>query len=66
MEEQMLIIDSLFHNFYIPPIVFAVVKDEDGHEMRVCVDGKQRLTSIVRFLIGAVRLQLPYGPNVDN
>jgi len=64
----MLIIDSLFHNFYIPPIVFAVVEDEEGHEIRICLDGKQRLTSIVRFLIGSVRFQLPYGSNlnVDN
>jgi uncharacterized protein with ParB-like and HNH nuclease domain len=48
------IIDSLFHNFYIPPVIFAVMQDEDGEEVRVCVDGKQRLTSIVKFLDGHV------------
>ncbi|KAI9456627.1 hypothetical protein F5148DRAFT_984387 [Russula earlei] len=53
--KQMEIIDSLFHNFYIPPVIFAVMQDEDGEEVRVCVDGKQRLTSIVKFLDGHVR-----------
>jgi uncharacterized protein with ParB-like and HNH nuclease domain len=53
----MRIIDSLFHNFYIPPVIFAITQDEDGEEIRICVDGKQRLTSIVRFLNGLVRFQ---------
>ena len=53
--KQMEIIDSLFHNFYVPPVIFAVMRDEDGEEIRVCVDGKQRLTSIVKFLDGHVR-----------
>jgi hypothetical protein len=48
------IIDSLYHNFYIPPIIFALMRDEDGEEIRICVDGKQRLTSIVKFLDGHV------------
>ena len=52
--KQMEIIDSLFHNFYVPPVIFAVMRDEDGEEVRVCVDGKQRLTSIVKFLDGHV------------
>jgi hypothetical protein len=49
------VIDSLYHNFYIPPVIFAVMRDEDDEEVRVCVDGKQRLTSIVKFLDGQVR-----------
>jgi hypothetical protein len=52
--KQMEIIDSLYHNFYVPPVIFAVMRDEDGEEVRVCVDGKQRLTSIVKFLDGHV------------
>ncbi|KAJ6598980.1 hypothetical protein DFH09DRAFT_1303546 [Mycena vulgaris] len=55
-QKQALLIDSLFRNFWIPPVVFAVTMDEDGVPTRVCVDGKQRLTSIQRFLDG----QLPY------
>jgi len=53
------IIDSLYHNFYIPPVIFALMRDEDGEEVRICVDGKQRLTSIVKFLDGHVRPSFP-------
>jgi hypothetical protein len=53
------IIDSLYHNFYVPPVIFAVMRDEDGEEVRVCVDGKQRLTSIVKFLDGHVSSPFP-------
>jgi hypothetical protein len=35
--------------------VFAVQKDEEGEEVRICVDGKQRLTSIQKFIDGQVR-----------
>ena len=51
----MAIIDSLFHNYYVPPVVFAISKDPlDGYETRLCVDGKQRLTSIQKFFDGQV------------
>ena len=54
--KQMAIIDSLFHNYYVPPVVFAIAKDPiDGVETRLCVDGKQRLTSIQKFFDGQVR-----------
>ena len=39
--KQIGLIDSIFRNFYIPPIVFAVQRDEEGEEVRICVDGKQ-------------------------
>ena len=44
--KQIGIIDSVFRNFYIPPVIFAVNSFEDGSETRTCIDGKQRLTSI--------------------
>ncbi|KAI0822105.1 hypothetical protein BC628DRAFT_1522502, partial [Trametes gibbosa] len=44
--KQVGLIDSLLRNFYIPPVIFAVKTREDGTETRVCIDGKQRLTSI--------------------
>jgi len=51
----MAVIDSLFHNYYIPPVVFAISKDPvDGAVTRLCVDGKQRLTSIQKFFDGQV------------
>lgn len=46
------LIDSIFRNFYIPPVIFAVREAADGAEIRVCVDGKQRLTSISKFMDG--------------
>ncbi|KAF7332078.1 DUF262 domain-containing protein [Mycena kentingensis (nom. inval.)] len=55
-QKQSLLIDSLFKNISVPPIVFAEVKDEEGVPIKICVDGKQRLTSIQRFMAG----QLPY------
>jgi hypothetical protein len=39
--KQVGLIDSLFRNFYVPPVVFAVTTDEDGATIRICVDGKQ-------------------------
>jgi hypothetical protein len=60
----MAIIDSLFHNYYVPPVVFAISKDPlDGYETRLCVDGKQRLTSIQKFFDGQVSSpRSPYHP----
>ncbi|KAJ6613692.1 hypothetical protein B0H10DRAFT_1804999 [Mycena sp. CBHHK59/15] len=46
--KQIGIIDSIFRNFYIPPVIFAVNAYDDGTETRTCIDGKQRLTSIHR------------------
>lgn len=49
-----MLLDSLWRGRYIPPVVFALV-DEDGEDVKRCVDGKQRLTSIQNFLDGMVR-----------
>ncbi|KAI0698000.1 hypothetical protein BC835DRAFT_1468970 [Cytidiella melzeri] len=42
------LIDSLFRNFYIPPVIFSATELPDGTSQKVCIDGKQRLTSIWR------------------
>ncbi|KJA16222.1 hypothetical protein HYPSUDRAFT_147982 [Hypholoma sublateritium FD-334 SS-4] len=52
--KQIGIIDSVFRNFYIPPVIFAVNAQEDGSETKTCIDGKQRLTSIHKFMEGIV------------
>ncbi|KAF8263209.1 hypothetical protein EI94DRAFT_609661 [Lactarius quietus] len=52
--KQIGLIDSVFRNFYIPPIIFAVSQSSDGTERRVCIDGKQRLTSIQKFMDGLI------------
>jgi uncharacterized protein with ParB-like and HNH nuclease domain len=33
---QEALIDSLFHNYYIPPVLFALRVEEDGTEKRTC------------------------------
>ncbi|KAI0051183.1 hypothetical protein FA95DRAFT_1554754 [Auriscalpium vulgare] len=57
--KQMEMIHSIYHNFYVPPVIFAVTVDDDGEETRVCVDGKQRLTSILLFIDGQIPYQDP-------
>ncbi|KAG2368139.1 hypothetical protein BDR07DRAFT_1448474 [Suillus spraguei] len=56
--KQIGLIDSIFRNFYIPPVIFAVTRDDEGENVRICVDGKQRLTSIQKFLDGLVSASL--------
>ncbi|KAF4602043.1 hypothetical protein EYR40_005244 [Pleurotus pulmonarius] len=52
--KQIKLIDSLFRNFYIPPIVFSVHNNPEGGQTRVCVDGQQRLRSLFHFLDGYI------------
>ncbi|KAI0822087.1 hypothetical protein BC628DRAFT_1459616 [Trametes gibbosa] len=52
------LIDSIFRNFFVPPVIFVVHTSDDGAESRVCVDGKQRLTSIFRFIAGDVSVPM--------
>jgi hypothetical protein len=65
--KQIGLIDSLFRNYYVPPIIFAVRTDEDGEEIRLCVDGKQ-VSSLwwrnMRILINNVRLAAYINTNV--
>ena len=44
--KQIGIIESIFRNFYIPSVTFAVNSSGDGSETKTCIDGKQMLTSI--------------------
>lgn len=63
MKKQVALVDSIFKNYYVPPIILggfyevpaycgseniciAVMSKEDGTEEKVCIDGKQRLTTI--------------------
>lgn len=52
------LIDSLIEDYYIPPIIFnlKVTQDEDGtaKHRRICVDGKQRLSSVQAFMRGEI------------
>ncbi|KJA21895.1 hypothetical protein HYPSUDRAFT_202595 [Hypholoma sublateritium FD-334 SS-4] len=52
--KQVGLINSLFNNYYIAPIIFSVKRDLDGGEIRVCIDGQHRLRSIQRFMLGEI------------
>jgi len=52
--KQIALIDSVFRNMYIPPILFANHVDSYGDTQMVCVDGKQRLTSVQKFIDGFI------------
>ncbi|KAH9946705.1 hypothetical protein B0H21DRAFT_857876, partial [Amylocystis lapponica] len=49
--KQVGLIDSVLRNYYIPPVIFGESRfiSDDGTEHRVCIDGKQRLTSIQKI-----------------
>ncbi|HHQ4590699.1 TPA: DUF262 domain-containing protein, partial [Aeromonas veronii] len=50
-EKQSFFIDSLLKNFPMPPIfLHQQIDDETGKTKYDIIDGKQRLTSIIRFL----------------
>jgi len=57
---QQNIIDSIINDFYIPPLLFASRVEKDAEEPDVeysvmnVMDGKQRLTSIVKFMSGSI------------
>ncbi|ORX90283.1 hypothetical protein K493DRAFT_288269 [Basidiobolus meristosporus CBS 931.73] len=44
------LIDSILKNFYVPPVIFSCKRLPDGRLLKVCIDGKQRLSSIRRFM----------------
>ena len=50
-----MLIDSMYRGIYIPPVVFSVQWDTPIEaKVRLCVDGKQRLTAISGFVSGRV------------
>ncbi|KAL0573593.1 hypothetical protein V5O48_008370 [Marasmius crinis-equi] len=53
-QKQSNLVDSVINNYYIPPIIFCVKHDPKTRKAikRICIDGKQRLTSIRRFMDG--------------
>lgn len=52
-EKQSFLIDSIFKNFVIPPLIFSVKVNEVPYKY-VCIDGKQRLTAIRSFIEGKI------------
>lgn len=72
IERQTVLIESIYRNYYIPPILFLVTENDPTSDtpLRVCMDGKQRLTSIQAFFDGQVRFLAHYYPvspfNIDH
>ncbi|KAK7014108.1 hypothetical protein VNI00_019405 [Paramarasmius palmivorus] len=56
--KQTYLIDSILNNHSVSEIIFGVKKSK-GMEMRTCIDGKQRLTSIRRFMNGEIPYKSP-------
>ncbi|KIK95535.1 hypothetical protein PAXRUDRAFT_826921 [Paxillus rubicundulus Ve08.2h10] len=52
--KQIGLVDSILRNFYVPPVIFVTHQHEDGSESKTSIDGKQRLTSIQRFMDGMI------------
>ncbi|KAK1222739.1 hypothetical protein PQX77_014412 [Marasmius sp. AFHP31] len=62
------LIESLFKNCYVPPILFSTCMDRDGAEFKTCMDGKQRLTAIqsVSFRVGHYCATFCYSRDIEN
>jgi hypothetical protein len=53
-ENQGMLINSLYNNYYVPPVLMARARLPNGIYVKVCIDGKQRLTAIRRFFDGEI------------
>ena len=57
------LIDSLWKRYYIPPVIFNVNTvifegNDTPRYVRTCIDGKQRLTSILKFMEGEFPIKI--------
>lgn len=60
-EQKMIgLIQSLFLNYHVPPVLFAITVNENGEELHTCIDGKQRCTSILNFMDGKIPFVSPH------
>ncbi|ORX34990.1 hypothetical protein BD324DRAFT_609725 [Kockovaella imperatae] len=59
--KMMGLIQSLFLNYHIPPILLNAVSqaDPEADVQMICIDGKQRCTSIREFMDGTIPFQSP-------
>ncbi|KAL0572507.1 hypothetical protein V5O48_009449 [Marasmius crinis-equi] len=56
-DKQSGLIDSVFGNFHVPPVIFSVQMLDNGSQKKTCIDGKQRLTAIQNFMEGKIPLK---------
>lgn len=65
-EKQSFLIDSIMRNFPIPPIFLRQrIDDETGKTSYEIIDGKQRLTSIIKFINNEIPLSSEEEPADD-
>lgn len=62
------LINSIFNNYYIPPVIFQTKKVQDPKTpnarptlYQTAIDGKQRLSSIIEFMAGRIPYKDPRG-----
>ncbi|PWN49428.1 hypothetical protein IE53DRAFT_145980 [Violaceomyces palustris] len=48
------LIESIYRHYYVPPILFSTRYDEIGLQKFTCIDGKQRITAIAKFIEGEI------------
>ncbi|KAF2712739.1 hypothetical protein K504DRAFT_211324 [Pleomassaria siparia CBS 279.74] len=48
------LVNSLMESYYIPPIILSKHSEEGNRHTLVCVDGKQRLSSVQAFIKGLI------------
>ncbi len=62
-EKQSAVIESIMRHYYVPPILLSLQKPDDGaedeDEFYVCIDGKQRVSSICAFLSNEIPVKEP-------
>ncbi|EST08206.1 protein of unknown function DUF262 [Kalmanozyma brasiliensis GHG001] len=60
-EKQSAVIESIMRHYYVPPVLLSVQKEENpGDETRyVCIDGKQRISSVCAFLNNEIPVKEP-------
>ncbi|ODN80489.1 hypothetical protein, variant [Cryptococcus amylolentus CBS 6039] len=57
--KQVGLVESLMLKYYVPPIIFALINIRTLQEKYICIDGKQRVTSIIRFMDGEIPYSRP-------
>jgi hypothetical protein len=62
-QQKSFLIDSIFKNFPMPPI-FLEQKIQKGKTTFDVIDGKQRLTTIIEFIKGNVKLPNSFGDDI--
>ena len=61
VDKQSAIIESIMRHYYVPPILLSVQaqKDPSDEIMYVCIDGKQRVSSVCNFLDNKIPVREP-------